>query len=158
MTVLSLLSLSGQFIPGGIQQVCSLLKPQITPKEFHIAPKPFFKLFVWQQLPSIFLRADCSDNSCVLFFFFLLWLEREVIATSSTQTLFLSFVRRWHGNNDKTATSVSHIKSRSLLLWTSGHNFGWFLETLRDLEGERLLFLCDPAHYKPFISPKHLWT
>lgn len=156
--MLSILCLSGQFIPGGIQQVCSLLKPQITPKEVHIAPKPFFKLFVWQQLPSIFLPADYSDNSCVfvfLFFFFFLCVAREVIATSSTQTLFLcSSVCRWHGNNDKTATSVSHIKSWSLLLWTTGHNLGRFLETLQDLEGERPLFLCDPAHYKPFFPLK----
>lgn len=93
VTLLSVLSLSGQFIPGGIQQVCSLLKPQITPKEFHIAPKPFFKLFVWQQLPSIFLQADYSDNSCVFVFLSFLFLfsrwQESHFATSSTRTLCL---------------------------------------------------------------------
>lgn len=110
-------------------------KPQITPKEFPIAPKPLFKLFVWQQLPSIFLQADSSDNSCVLFFLFFFFPfssshfcgERGHFATSSTRTLFLySSVCRWNGNNDKTATSVSHVKRWSLLLWTTGAQFGTF--------------------------------
>lgn len=31
-----------------------------------------------------------------------------------------------------------------------------FLETLWDLGEERLLFLCDPAHYKPFLNLQYI--
>lgn len=81
MTLLSLLCLSGQFIPGWIQQVCSLLKPQITSKEFHFGPKPFFRLFAWQELPYIFFcRQIIATTPFIIFFslFFVLWREKSL--------------------------------------------------------------------------------
>lgn len=165
----SLLSLSGQLIPGGIQQVCSLLKKtQITPKEFPIAPKPLFKLFVWQQLPSIFLQADSSDNSCVLFFLFFffsffffsfLWRERSfchIINSNSVSVLFCLSLKWKQWQNCHECVPRKTLEPATL-------NYGgaiWdvFLETLQELGEERLLFLCDPAHYKPFLFPTSLWT
>ena len=135
----SLLSLSGQLIPGGIQQVCSVLKNHKShPRNFPSLQNPFSSSLFGSSSPPFFCRRTivtthvfCFSSFFFLFFFLFLPLifcgERGHFATSSTRTLFLySSVCRWNGNNDKTATSVSHVKRWSLLLWTTGAQFGTF--------------------------------
>lgn len=117
----------------------------------------FFKLFVWQQLPSILLQADFSDNSCLCFSFFpffFLWQEKSFCHIINSNSVSLPFClslqwKQWQNCHE----CLPHKKAGAYYFELQGHNFRRFLKTLWDLEGGTLLFLCDPAHYKPFFFP-----
>lgn len=82
------LSLTGQFIPGGIQPLRSVLEPQLAPEELHRTPKPFFfKLLIWLT----FLHMNDADDFIFLF-------GRCHIINSSSG---IFHVCRRRGNNEK---------------------------------------------------------
>lgn len=124
-------SVSFRLVYTGRDTVGLLLtkKQKSYPRNFTSLQNSFSSsLFGSSSLPFSCKRTTVTTH---MFFVFLFCGERVHFATSSSRTLFLSdsSVCRWNGNNDTTATSVSHVKKKkkkswSLLLWTIGGRGG----------------------------------
>lgn len=124
-------SLSGQFISGGIQPVCSILKPQTT-KESASLQTSFFKLFVWQQLPSNIPRTDSSNNPCLFFSIFSLFVRRGHLPHHLFPCSSLPLKRK--------PNCHKRLEAEASILGLLGHNSGTFIRNTTGPDGERLLF------------------
>ena len=163
----SLLSLSGQLIPGGIQQVCSVLKNHKShPRNFPSLQNPFSSSLFGSSSPPFFCRRTIVTTHVFCFSSFFsfssahfLWRERSfchIINSNSVSVLFCLSLKWKQWQNCHECVPRKTLEPAAL-------NYGgaiWdvFLETLQELGGERLQFLCDPAHYKPFLFPTSFWT
>lgn len=135
------LCFSGQFISSRIQSVCAVLKPQTTPEEFLFAPNPLLLLLsTWQELPSIFLQADSSDNSCFFFIVFCLgfffFVARRATSPSPTPSVLSCLSLTWNQRRKKRQESLWHETLESTALnWGVGlkQNTMWAGRTETDL-------------------------